>query len=89
MDKIISRWSNQKAGILTTTVIGFFLLSLRVVAQPTQTSIAGTWLTYDARSRITYSYYLILQADKSLKAHGFMGISLFGKSTPGQKQIKS
>jgi uncharacterized protein (DUF2147 family) len=150
MDKIILRWSSPKAGILTTVITGFLLLSLSSFAQTTKTAIVGTWLNrekaakieiyqqgekfygkivwlkepnengkpktdnknpdksrhndpviglvmlkgfefdgkstwedgtiYDARSGKTYSCYLTLQADKTLKVRGYMGISLFGQT---------
>ena len=43
----------------------------------------STWedgTIYDARSGKTYSCYLTLQADKSLKVRGYVGISLFGQT---------
>jgi uncharacterized protein (DUF2147 family) len=43
----------------------------------------STWddgIIYDARSGKTYSCYLNLQADKSLKVRGYMGISLLGQT---------
>ncbi|GGH25327.1 DUF2147 domain-containing protein [Sphingobacterium alkalisoli] len=43
----------------------------------------STWESgtiYDARSGKTYSCYLTLQADKTLKVRGYVGISLFGQT---------
>lgn len=43
----------------------------------------STWedgTIYDARSGITYSCYLILQEDKTLKVRGYVGISWFGQT---------
>lgn len=43
----------------------------------------STWedgTIYDARSGKTYSCYLTLQADKSLKVRAYVGISLFGQT---------
>lgn len=43
----------------------------------------STWkggTIYDARSGKTYSCYLTLQADKTLKVRGYVGISLFGQT---------
>ncbi|MBD1386665.1 DUF2147 domain-containing protein [Mucilaginibacter rigui] len=44
----------------------------------------STWkggTIYDSRSGKTYSCYLTLQADKSLKVRSYVGVSLFGQST--------
>jgi uncharacterized protein (DUF2147 family) len=43
----------------------------------------STWedgTIYDARSGKTYSSYMTLQADKTLKVRGYLGISLFGQT---------
>lgn len=43
----------------------------------------STWeggTIYDARSGKTYSCYLTLQADKTLKVRGYVGISLLGQT---------
>jgi len=43
----------------------------------------STWeggTIYDARNGKTYSCYLTLQADKTLKVRGYVGISLFGQT---------
>lgn len=43
----------------------------------------STWedgTIYDARSGKTYSSYMTLQSDKTLKVRGYIGISLFGQT---------
>ena len=43
----------------------------------------STWedgTLYDARSGKTYSAYMTLQSDKTLKVRGYVGISLFGQT---------
>ncbi len=40
---------------------------------------------YDVRSGKTYDCYMTLQADKTLKVRGYVGISLFGKTNTWTK----
>lgn len=59
-------------------IIGLVMLK-DMAFDGTSTWEGGT--IYDARSGKIYSCYLSLQADKSLKVRGYVGISLFGQST--------